>query len=77
MNYTYIIISNIYYFDSETLTFYGIAAVKEDDKHREIVDVVFALSSDFDKVKHLVALCNEQKLDIVHLRDVAEDLAAA
>lgn len=77
MNFTYILVSNVYYFASEMLTFYGIAAVKEDGNRREIVDVAFDLSSDFEKVKRLSALCNEQKLDAIHLHNVEEDFINA
>ena len=77
MEHTYIIVSNTYYFSDNPVTFYGIAAIKERDGRREITDVVFDLSQERDKVAQTVALCNEQKLDVIHLRDIAEDIAAA
>ncbi len=77
MNYNYIVVSNTYYFSDKPLTFYGIAAIKECDEHREIIDAAFDLSSDMDKIYQAVKLCNEQKLDIIHLRDVAEDFINA
>jgi len=77
MNYTYITVSNTYYFSDTPFTFYGIAAIKECNGLREIADVVFDLSSDIDMINHTVKLCNEQKLALIHLRDVAADITAA
>lgn len=77
MKFTYILVSNAYYFGSETLTFYGIAAARECDGKREILDVAFDLSTDFEKVNSLVKICNEQKLALTHLHDVWEDEAIA
>ena len=48
---------------------YGIGAYSEGT----VVDQISDLSPSFDKVKALVNLCNEQKLSLIHLRDVAED----
>lgn len=48
---------------------YGIEAVRGDALCRRISDI----SSEEEEVKDLVALCNQNRLDIRHLDDVVED----
>ncbi len=48
---------------------YGIGAIKND----VVVDYISDLSTDLDRVKSFVELCNINGLSLNHLRDVAED----
>lgn len=73
MNFTYILVSNVYYFGSETLTLYGIAAARECDGKHEILDVIFDLSANFEKVNSLVKLCSENELSLDHFHDIWEN----
>ena len=52
---------------------YGIGAYSDG----MVVDYIPDLSPLFDKVKSLVNLCNEEKLSLIHLRDVVEDFINA
>lgn len=69
MNFKYIVISNDYSTESESRVGYGIAAA-EDEK---ILESVCDLTPDLERIERLVRLCNEHKLELVHLKDVAED----
>ncbi len=48
---------------------YGIGAIED----YTVVDYILDLSTDFDRVKQFVKLCNDEGLSLIHLRDVAED----
>ena len=69
---TYCVISSSLTIDGEQVTTYGIGAVKDDI----IIDTAPDISVDFDKVKSLCILCNENDLDPIHLHDVAQDAVA-
>ncbi len=73
MNCKYIVVGTICFYESSAPIRYGIAAVEEQGAYPAILDAVFDLTSDFAKAKYLANLCNEQKLYIAHLRDIAED----
>lgn len=52
-----------------TYNTYGIGAIKG----YIVVGYILDLSTDFDKVKQFVKLCNDEGLSLIHLKDVAED----
>lgn len=65
----YIIIPSQITIDGETYTTYGIGAVK----NNALIDQVLDISTQFNKVKSMVLLYNEESLSICHLHDVIED----
>ena len=66
----YIIIPSQITIEGETHETYGIGAVK----NNVLIDQVFDISTQFNKVKSLVLLCNEENLSPCHLHDIAEDV---
>lgn len=66
---TYIIIPSQITVEGKTHTTYGIGAVKDNI----LIDHVPDISTQYNKVKSLVLLCNEENLSPCHLHDIAED----
>ena len=78
MNTTFGLVKETYTLGSISRISYGIAAFA-DVKHNGvaiIVDVVWDICNDSERVAALVRRCNDLHLSIVHLRDVIEDFLA-
>lgn len=69
MQYQYLITS-ITYDDIHT---YGIAAAVNYDGCFVVIESYIDLSTDKDSIEHLVELCNNLHLDVLHLRDIVDD----
>lgn len=55
--------------DGKTVKTYGIGAMTG----YEITESYPSLTADYQKAKKFVALCNDQELEVCHLKDVAEN----
>ena len=76
MEYSYCVVESTYRLDDKSYTAYGIACVTSEDDSIIVLATYDDLSTDLAKVSHLVKLCNELKLDIIHLPDVVDDFIA-
>lgn len=52
---------------------YGIACIEEDDGISELIIQIPDISTDREKIEHLVQLCNVLQLSPIHLQDVVDD----
>lgn len=66
---TFCIISTTTDLHTNSSTFYGIGVLRG----KCLIDCVLNVSKNYHKVLSLVNLCNEERLDPIHLRDVIED----
>ena len=66
---TYCVVPSQICIEDEEYITYGIGAIEQD----VMVDYILDISTDFDKIKELVELCNDEDLSLIHLRDIAED----
>lgn len=73
MSIKYIIVQNKYYYEDLSMSSFGIAVAEEYNGVVTILKTFADLSPNFADVKELVRLCNEQKLDLIHLDDVIND----
>lgn len=55
--------------DGKRITTYGIGAMRG----YEIVECYYNLTTDYQKAKAFVTLCNDLELELCHLREVAEN----
>lgn len=69
MEYRYLMTS-FYYADIHS---YGIAAAVNYDGCFAIIEAYTDLSTDKASVEHLVDLCNDLRLDVLHLMDIVDD----
>lgn len=65
----YLVLPSKIVIEDETYDTYGIGVVVD----YILEDYILDISVDFEKVYHLVKLCNEEDLSAIHLRDVVED----
>ncbi len=68
---TYIVVPSALTIDGVTVTTYGIGALQDGILIQKILDV----SLDRKKVENVVALCNQESLEVCHLFAIAEDTA--
>ena len=61
-----------YALQSKTITTYGVKALDKNGKVVKQIDNVFY---DKDKAEDFVTLCNSEKVELIHLQNVAEDEA--
>jgi len=76
MNNRYLMIRETYTDGGQTRTGYGIAVVSEYDGCTMVTESFMDLCPDMAPVKRLVKLCNELKLDAMHLSEVVDDFLA-
>ena len=69
---TYCLIPTPICINDKEVTTYGIGALQ----NNIMIDYVVDVSDDYNKIFSLVELCNEEGLDPIHLRDIAENLLA-
>jgi len=69
----YILTSNTYY-GEKNYTLYGIAYVEETENQFEVFEEYASLSNDMNKIKKFVQLSNELRLDLIHLRELVDDI---
>ena len=72
MNYKYALTKTTYYNGEHTRTSYGIAAISTEDDVTVICSVE-DIADEQGEVAKLVELCNAEKLEIEHLKNVVED----
>ena len=56
------------------IVIYGIACIEEIENRKETVLEIPGITSEEEKIKRLVELCNKNDLSPCHLREVAEDM---
>ena len=66
---TYFILPTTVTTEEESCVTYGIGVLKDN----LMIDCVPDISDDYNKIKSLVQMCNDDELDIEHLYDIAED----
>ena len=76
MEHKYIVVQNVYKNADATRVSFGIAVVVEYDGITTVLESIPDLSSDIKPVERLVELCNNEKLDPIHLQDVVNDFFA-
>ena len=69
----YIVIDSILENVSHPRRCYGIALVSVCEETPIVLETFFDVSSDRNQIQQLVALCNDLKLDPIHLPDVLDD----
>ena len=74
MNCHYIVVREDYIDDVNARTTFGIAAVKEYDGCSVVMQTISDVCAKRTPVVQLVRQCNELGLELIHLRDVVEDL---
>ena len=72
MNCKYVLTETTYHNGKHTRTSYGIAVISTED-NVTVLSSVEDISDDREELANLVELCNEEKLEIEHLRGVVED----
>lgn len=72
MNCKYVLTETTYHNGEHARTSYGIAVISIED-NITVLSSVEDISDDRDDLAKLVELCNEEKLEIEHLRSVVED----
>lgn len=77
MEYKYTLIKSTLPSGDNCSARYGIAAVEEHDGVLVILQSVSDISVCSDPLEKLVDLCNELKLDPIHLSDVVDDYLAS
>ena len=75
LNVTYAIIEEKYTFGNESRVSYGISAYSNENGNdtATVVAAVHDITSNKEKLIHLIDDCNRLNLSTVHLRDVVED----
>ena len=68
-NVTYFVMPGVVEIENEKHTTYGIGAIHNGVLVTEIRDI----STNYNKIKNLVYLCNDENLSPIHLMDVVED----
>ena len=76
MEYHYVVIDSILKDVSHPRRCYGIALVSDYEGTPVVLETVFDVSSDRQQIERLVALCNDLKIDPIHLSDVLDDYLA-
>lgn len=69
---TYFVMPGVVEIENEKRTTYGIGAIYNGVLITEIRDI----STNYNKIKNLVYLCNNENLSPIHLMDVVEDFLA-
>ena len=72
MNCKYVLTETTYHNGEHTRTSYGIAVISTED-NVTVLSSVEDISDDREELANLVELCNEEKLEVEHLRGVVED----
>jgi len=76
MECQYCVVKTTYMTDKSSRESYGIAAVVNENDSLTVLETISDLCSDHVIITRFVQLCNELKLDPIHLRDVADDFLA-
>ena len=58
--------------EGEWLTVYGIEAIEEESG--QVMDSIPDMFFDKIKAEQFIKICNDEKLELVHLRDVVDDV---
>ena len=74
----YAVIEKRYFQNGEYRVSYGIAAFATDAPNvaPTVVDAVYDITADKEKINAFVGLCNHGALSIVHFRDAVDDFLA-
>ena len=72
MNYKYVLTETTYRNGEHTRTSYGIAVISTEDNVTVLCSIE-DVTDERNELANLVELCNEEKLEIEHLRGVVED----
>ena len=72
MNYKYVLTKITYFNDKHTRTSYGIAIISDYDNVTVLCSIE-DVTDERNELAKLVELCNEEKLEMEHLRGVVED----
>ncbi len=54
-------------------TTYGVAIYRTVKKRKELITKIFDVTTDLERAKNLVMLCNNEQLEPIHFNDVIED----
>ena len=76
MEYHYVIVDSIIEDPSHSRRCYGIALVSVCEGIPSVLESFLDVSSDREQIQQLVALCNDLKIDPIHLPDVLDDYLA-
>ena len=72
MNYKYVLTKITYFNGKHTRTSYGIAVISDYDNVTVLCSIE-DVTDERNELAKLVELCNEEKLEMEHLRGVVED----
>lgn len=72
MNYKYVLTETTYHNGKHTRTSYGIAVISTEDNVTVLCSIE-DVTDERNELANLVELCNEEKLEVEHLRGVVED----
>ena len=72
MNCKYVLTETTYHNGKHTRTSYGIAVISTEDNVTVLCSIE-DVTDERNELANLVELCNEEKLEIEHLRGVVED----
>ena len=76
MKCTYQVVQSTYPHISEATHIYGIAVTTNYDECIVVLSSVYEICQDFAAITRLVELCNQLRLDPIHLQDVVDDFLA-
>ncbi|MBQ8163367.1 MAG: hypothetical protein IJZ93_03250 [Clostridia bacterium] len=76
MKVKYCVVKEIYEAECTNRVSYGICAYRLEDNALVVVEAVYNLSDDYEKINKLCAECNKSELEADHLKDVADDFLA-
>lgn len=76
MECQYCVVKTTYMTDKSARDSFGIAAVAEEDGSITVLETISDLCADYEVITRFVQLCNDLKLDPIHLQDVADDFLA-
>ena len=72
MNCKYVLTETTYHNGKHTRTSYGIAVISTEDNVTVLCSIE-DVTDERNEIANLVELCNEEKLEVEHLRGVVED----
>ena len=72
MNYKYVLTETTYHNGEHTRTSYGIAIISLEDNITVLCSIE-DITDDRNELAKLVELCNAEKLEIEHIKNVVED----
>lgn len=76
MKYQYLVVHSTYHLANKEQSRFGIAVAFDEGENVTILETIPDLSLSFERIEHLVELCNNEKLEYIHLHDIVEDFLA-